>query len=49
MSVFRHVESFSTSDINFGFYTGDHANGEPFDDYMGTLAHAFSPQMDIST
>ncbi|CAN6976248.1 unnamed protein product [Brassica rapa subsp. trilocularis] len=41
--TFRRVESFSTSDISIGFYTGEHGDREPFDGFMGTLAHAFSP------
>ncbi|CAH8312980.1 unnamed protein product [Eruca vesicaria subsp. sativa] len=41
--TFRRVESFETSDISIGFYTGNHGDGEPFDGFMGTLAHAFSP------
>ncbi|KAJ4874724.1 matrix metalloproteinase [Raphanus sativus] len=40
---FTNVESFSSSDITIGFYTGDHGDGEPFDGVLGTLAHAFSP------
>ncbi|KAL1215330.1 Metalloendoproteinase 2-MMP [Cardamine amara subsp. amara] len=40
---FTHSESFKTSDITIGFYTGDHGDGEPFDGVLGTLAHAFSP------
>ncbi|KAL0700782.1 hypothetical protein Bca4012_056904 [Brassica carinata] len=40
---FTNIESFTTSDITIGFYTGDHGDGEPFDGVLGTLAHAFSP------
>lgn len=47
MTVFRLVESFSTSNISFGFYIGDHGNSEPLDDYGNVSAYALAP--DIST
>lgn len=42
--VFRHVESFSTSNISFGFYIGDRWNSEPFNDYGNVSAYVLAPE-----
>lgn len=41
---FTEAEDYYTADIKIGFYRGDHGDGEPFDEVLGVLAHAFSPE-----
>ncbi|CAA2996689.1 metalloendoproteinase 2-MMP-like [Olea europaea var. sylvestris] len=41
--TFTETTSFNSADLQIGFFSGDHGDGEPFDGVLGTLAHAFSP------
>ncbi|XP_054810498.1 metalloendoproteinase 1-MMP-like [Prosopis cineraria] len=40
---FLETSGYETADIQIGFYTGEHGDGEPFDGVLGVLGHAFSP------